>query len=109
MEGLGKMKKNPFSILKNERGVSAIIVAVFILFVGIGIAAFAIDFGYRHVAQNELQNAADAGALAGARALYYEGGTRVNDDGMVVIGLIAQIKLPMMQLRQIRVQELLLR
>lgn len=74
------MKTTPIlSILKNERGVTAVIVGVFILFVGIGIAAFAIDFGYRHVAQNELQNAADAGALAGARALYYEDGSKVND------------------------------
>ena len=76
------MKKNAILlILKNERGVAAIIVAIFLLFVGIGIAAFAIDFGYRHVAQNELQNAADAGALAGARALYYDDGTKVNYDG----------------------------
>lgn len=75
------MKETLLAILKNERGVSAVIVGVFILFVGIGIAAFAIDFGYRHVAQNELQNAADAGALAGARALYYDDGTKVNDDG----------------------------
>jgi hypothetical protein len=77
------MKKNSIlCLLRNERGISAIIVGVFILFVGIGIAAFAIDFGYRHVAQNELQNAADAGALAGARALYYGDGTKVNDDGV---------------------------
>ena len=76
------MKKTPIlSILKNERGISAIIVGGFILFVGIGIAAFVIDFGYRHVAQNQLHNAADAGALAGARALYYEDGTGVNHDG----------------------------
>lgn len=76
------MKETILAILKNERGVAAVIVGVFILFVGIGIAAFAIDFGYRHVAQNELQNAADAGALAGARALYYDDGTKVNDDGV---------------------------
>jgi len=73
------MKKTILSLLKNERGVAAVIVGVFILFVGIGIAAFAIDFGYRHVAQNELQNAADAGALAGARALYYGDYSKVND------------------------------
>lgn len=63
------------SILKDERGVVAVIVGVFILFVGIGIAAFAIDFGYRHVVQNELQNAADAGALAGANELFSAAGS----------------------------------
>lgn len=65
----------------NQRGAVVIIVAVFLLFAGIGFAAFAIDFAYLHVAKNELQNAADAGALAGARALYYTDGSRVNDDG----------------------------
>lgn len=77
-----EMKKNPIlSVLRNQRGVAALVVGGFILFVGIGIMAFVVDFGYRHVAQNQLQNAADAGALAGARALYYEDGTKVNNDG----------------------------
>jgi hypothetical protein len=66
---------------KDERGAVAIIVSLFLLFAGIGFAAFAIDLGYLHVAKNELQNAADAGALAGARALYYSDGSQVNDDG----------------------------
>lgn len=66
---------------KNQRGAVVIIVAIFLLFAGIGFAAFAIDFAYLHVAKNELQNAADAGALAGARALYYADGSQVNVDG----------------------------
>jgi Flp pilus assembly protein TadG len=65
----------------SERGAAAIIAGLFVLFIGLGVAAFAIDFGYRHVARNELQNAADAGALAGARALYYGNGSGVNVDG----------------------------
>ena len=67
------MKKKPMiSILRNQRGVSAIIVGVFILFVGIPIAALSVDVFHLIVVKNELQNAADAGALAGAAALYKE-------------------------------------
>lgn len=67
------MKEIILAILKNERGVSAIIVAVFILFVGIGIVAFVVDIGYLNVVKNEIQNAADAGALAGANDLFLPG------------------------------------
>lgn len=40
------------------------------LVVLLGMAALAIDLGYYYVIRNELQNAADAGALAGAQVLY---------------------------------------
>ncbi len=50
-------------------GVSAVIVAVVIV-VLVGFAALAIDIGHLAVVRNELQNAADAGALNGARVLY---------------------------------------
>jgi hypothetical protein len=63
--------------LKNQKGISVILVAVSIVAL-LGFTAFAIDFGHRHVVKNELQNAADAGALAGARQLYYEDGSAVN-------------------------------
>jgi len=63
--------------LKDQKGATAIIVAVSLL-VLLGFAAFAVDFGHRHVVQNELQNASDAGSLAGARQLYYEDGSAVN-------------------------------
>jgi hypothetical protein len=53
---------------KDNRGAVVVLIA-FLLFVLLGIAAFAIDFGYRHVVRNELQNAADAAALAAAREL----------------------------------------
>ena len=61
------MKNNNPKLL-NEKGVSAIIVAV-LLVVLLGIGALAIDIGYLAVAKNECQNAADAAALAGARQL----------------------------------------
>jgi hypothetical protein len=63
----------------NQRGAVAILVAV-ALVVLVGFTALAIDVGHLVVARNELQNAADAGALAGARFLYNEYGTAVNGD-----------------------------
>jgi hypothetical protein len=65
----------------NQRGGVVIFVAVAMV-VLIGFAALAIDLANLLVKRNELQNAADAGALAGARFLYGCDGT-VNDDGFV--------------------------
>ncbi|NUN23562.1 MAG: hypothetical protein HUU09_08845 [Candidatus Jettenia caeni] len=65
--------------LKNERGATIIIVAL-LMVTFIGFAAFAIDIGHLCVVQNELQNAADAGALAGARFLYSKDGAAINED-----------------------------
>jgi Flp pilus assembly protein TadG len=48
------------------------------LFVLIGFAAFAVDLANIYGVNNELHNAADAGALAGARFLYNSNGTQVN-------------------------------
>jgi Flp pilus assembly protein TadG len=56
-------------ILTGQRGVVLILVALS-LFVLLGFAAFAIDFGYAYVVRNQLQNAADASALAGASVLF---------------------------------------
>ena len=54
--------------LKDNKGVTAVVVAIFL--VGfIGFAALAIDVGYLMTARNELQNIADGAALAGARTL----------------------------------------
>jgi Flp pilus assembly protein TadG len=62
--------------LDNSRGVTAVMVAL-TLTVLLAMAAAAIDVGHALVARNELQNAADAAALAGARTLgvAYEGMT----------------------------------
>jgi len=62
---------------KNERGVTLAFVAL-LLFVFLGVGALVVDLGLLYAAKNELQNAADAGALAGARVLYSEDGTSVN-------------------------------
>ena len=65
------------SKLKDQRGVTAIIVGL-VMFMLLGFAALAIDLTHLYVVRNELQNAADAGALAGARDLYLNDGTAVN-------------------------------
>lgn len=59
----------------NQKG-AVIVVAAALMFVFIGMAALALDLGNLYLIRNELQNAADAGALAGVRVLY-------NSDGFV--------------------------
>ncbi|NIS71311.1 MAG: hypothetical protein GTO12_20935 [Proteobacteria bacterium] len=66
-----------FAKLNDQRGVSAIVVAL-VLVLLVGFAALTIDTGHLYVVRNELQNAADAGALAGARYLYNGDGTLIN-------------------------------
>jgi len=61
----------------NQNGGVIVLVAVSLL-VLLGFAALAIDVGHLVVARNELQNAADAGALAGAQVLYNDNGTVIN-------------------------------
>jgi hypothetical protein len=63
--------------VKEKQGLTAVIVALLML-VLLGVAAFAIDIGHLYLVKNELQNAADAGGLAGARFLYDENGEYVN-------------------------------
>lgn len=63
--------------LNGQRGVTIVLVAL-LMFVFLGIAALAIDLSHLYVVGNELQNAADAGALAGARSLYNDNGTAVD-------------------------------
>lgn len=57
------MKKKSVIILKNQKGASAVIVAI-VLAVLLGFTALAIDVGYMYTTRNELQNIADAAALA---------------------------------------------
>jgi len=62
--------------LNNEQGAVAAVTAIFLLLL-LALLAAAIDIGHALVAKNELQNTADAAALAGTRALgvIYEGMT----------------------------------
>ena len=67
------------NLFREQRGVIAIVVAL--LFLGlIGVAALAIDVVHLFLVRNELQNAADAGSLAGARFLYQDDGMSVNEN-----------------------------
>jgi hypothetical protein len=66
-----------FGVIKNRKGIVAVIIATATV-VFLGLAALAIDISHLFVVRNELQNAADAGALAGARFLYDSNGTAVN-------------------------------
>src|SRR5512139_2755407 len=54
--------------LRDRTGITAVMMAI-LLTVLIGFAALAVDVGYIMVTRNELQNIADAAALAGARWL----------------------------------------
>jgi len=54
--------------VRGKSGVTAILVAVMLVML-LGFAALAIDIGYGMVTKNELQNVADAAALAGASQL----------------------------------------
>ena len=66
------------TIFSLERGSVSVIVTISLL-VLVGVAALVIDIGHLAVTKNELQNAADAGALAGARCLYIDDGTAINE------------------------------
>jgi Flp pilus assembly protein TadG len=64
-------------LVRGRTGATAAFVAL-IMVVLLGVAALAIDIGFAYVVRGELQNAADAGALAGAQVLYINNGTQVN-------------------------------
>jgi Flp pilus assembly protein TadG len=67
------------SLLNNRHGASAVIIAICLVML-LGFVALAIDMGHLYVARNELQNAADAGALAGASELFTADMTAINTD-----------------------------
>ena len=60
-----------------ERGAILAIVAISLPLI-IALVAFAIDINHLYVVRNELQNAADSGAIAGANELYNNLGTSIN-------------------------------
>lgn len=70
------MKTIPTST-ESQKGAVAVLVAL-TLPVLLGAAALAVDLAYLHVVRNELQNDADAAALAGARKLYTNGASALD-------------------------------
>jgi Flp pilus assembly protein TadG len=65
-----KISHRLIPIVRDQKGATAVIVAIAIA-VLIGFTALAIDVGYLYATRNELQNIADAAALAGAGQLGY--------------------------------------
>ena len=63
--------------VQDERGMVAVTVAL-LLAALLGFAALALDISSLLLVRNELQNAADAGALAGAGELYLNSGEQIN-------------------------------
>lgn len=62
---------------RRQGGVSIVLVTL-ALFMLLAFTALSVDGGNLFVARNELHNASDAGALAGARFLYTDDGSAVN-------------------------------
>src|SRR5678816_861804 len=60
-----------FARFRSESGVSLIHVAL-LLFVMMGLSMFVTDYGILWLARGQAQNAADAGALAGAISLAFD-------------------------------------
>jgi len=60
--------------LNNQNGLTTVVVAIAMVAL-IGFGALAVDLGYLYIVKGELQNAADSGALAGARVLYIDDAT----------------------------------
>lgn len=74
--------------VRDEKGVSLIVVAIAIVVV-FGFAILAIDLSMMQLAKTQLQNAADAAALAGAVILFTSNGdqTAATDEAIRVAGL----------------------
>ena len=68
-----------------ERGATAVIVAVVIVAL-IGLGALAVDVGHLYLSRGELQNAADACALAGAAVLYADAGAMIDPSETINAG-----------------------
>lgn len=68
---------------KDDSG-AALTIVIISAAVMLGMAAVAVDMGYLFMTRNQLQNAADAGALAGASELVYlHGGATGSEEGAV--------------------------
>ena len=67
----------------DARGAVAVIITLLLVAL-LGFGALAVDIGSVFVVRNELQNAADAGALAAARRLYMANGETINPGANVV-------------------------
>jgi Flp pilus assembly protein TadG len=69
--GHARSRDGRLTTMSSERGVTMIVVAISIA-VLTGLSAFVLDYGVMWLARRQAQNAADAGALAGATALAFD-------------------------------------
>lgn len=74
---MSNVKKFKCIRLRDEDGVTLVLMALLAV-VFVAFTAMAVDIAHLYVVRNELHNAADAGALAGARQLYNSDGTAIN-------------------------------
>src|SRR5208337_149801 len=74
--GMGMPEKIQFSQRRSERGQTIVLVAISIVSL-LAMAALAIDVVTLYVARSEIQRAADAAALAGAKAMADSGVTSI--------------------------------
>jgi len=88
---LRKMKNLP----AGESGIVLVFVAIGML-VFCGFAALAVDIGHLQVVRNEIQKAADAGALAGARGLWPD---NIDSDNNAYVSIKATPNWPVAQQR----------
>jgi len=99
MKTLPKQSR-PTKAPRRQQGTVALFALMLTLIFAAG--AFALDIGHALVVRNELQNAADAGALAGARALYNPGTESPNwgtaqTQGVVMVSLNGSDGVPLSQ------------
>jgi len=85
------MRRGKLRIKNNHGAVGIMVILSFITLLGFGVLA--VDVGHLYVVRNELQNAADAGALAGAGALYVNNGTAIDANANTVAQQIAAANL----------------
>lgn len=73
------MKKIKVSATPQKGAVTVLVALTLPVLLGVG--ALAVDLAYLHVVRNELQNDADAAAMAGARKLYTKGASALDWSG----------------------------
>lgn len=87
MSYFNKMKKP----INNNKGITIVLVAI-LLFVLVGFVGLALDVSYMYVVKGQLQNAADAGALAGAAKLNNVYGSATCDPSLFLSAVKAEAK-----------------
>lgn len=77
------MKHSLGEVIRCQKGAVLALIGIGLMAL-LGVLAFSIDLAHLAVIRNELQNAADAGALAGAGALYTANGASVSEDANTI-------------------------